>query len=102
MKNKSTVLNIEIHTPGAKVKEWVTSYVRDKMLELHRKNKNISKARVYFWQQAKTQNGDKACEIDLTIHGDSLFVYRKAYSYEKAVREVLDELTQKVETKIHT
>jgi HKD family nuclease len=55
-----------------------------------------------FWQQAKTQNGDKACEIDLTIRGDSLFVYRKAYSYEKAVREVLDELTQKVETKIYT
>jgi len=72
------------------------------LMELHQKDKNISKAQVYFWQQPKTQNDDKACEIDLTIHGDSLFVYRKAYSYEKAAREVLDELTQKIETKIRT
>jgi len=102
MKDKSIVMNIEIHTPGGKVKEWVTTYVRDRMMELHQKDKNISKAQVYFWQQPKTQNDDKACEIDLTIHGDSLFVYRKAYSYEKAAREVLDELTQKIETKIRT
>ena len=100
MKKKSTTLNIEIHTPGGKVKEWLTSYVRDTMLELHRKDKNISKAQVYFWQQAKTKNGDKACEIVLTFQGGSLFVYRKAYSYDKAVREVLDEVVQKVESKI--
>ncbi len=93
-------MNIEIHTPGGKVKEWVTRYVSDKLKELHNRDKSISKARVYFWQQSKTQNGDKACEIDLSFFGESFFVYRKAYSYEQAVREVLAELTQKVNTQL--
>ena len=92
-------MNIEIHTPGGKVKEWVTSYVRDKLAELNRGNNKIAKAEVYFWQQMKTKNGDKACEIDLNICGDSLFVYRKAFSYEKAAREVLTELHQKIDNK---
>ena len=87
---------IEIHTPGTKVKERITDYIKNKLLELHRRGTSISNARIYFWQQVKTQNGNKACEIDLTLSGDSLFIYRKSFSYEQAMSEVLEELSQKL------
>jgi len=87
---------IEIHTPGTQVKERITDYIKEKLMELHRRGTSISNARIYFWQQVKTQNGNKACEVDLTLSGDSLFIYRKSYSYEQAMSEVLEELGKKL------
>ena len=91
-------MNIEFQAPNEQVKEWVLSFVRDKLIEFHQSNKDISRAQVYFREEANTNKEvNKVCEIDLTIYGNSLFVQRKAGSFEQASKEVLAELAKKLE-----
>ena len=93
-------MNIEFHEPQGKVKVFVTDYLRDRLIALHRKDKEISRAQVYFRVQPDTSPDDKVCEIDLTIYGDSLFVHRSASSFEHAMRETLEELEKKIDEQL--
>lgn len=92
-------MNIEFHAPHGEVKEWVINYLKEQLMELHRKDKQVSRAQVYFRDQPGGPE-PKVCEIDLSIYGDSLFVHRNAGSYEQAAREVLAELNRKVDEQI--
>lgn len=89
-------MNIEIHAPHGQVKEWVIEYTRDQLLKLHKQDKEISRAQVYFREPAEENNGGKICEIQLTIPGGDLFIHRQAENFEKAVRNVLEEITEMV------
>lgn len=93
-------MNIEFHNPKDVVKEWIIIYIRDKLMELYQRDKEISKAQVYFKEQISSENNNKICEIDLTIYGDSLFIHCKATSYERAARDAIQELTQKIDEQI--
>lgn len=93
-------MNIEFHNPKNDVREWVIGYAKDKLVELHKRDKEISRAQVYFKRKNTAQPDDKVCEIDLTIYGDSLFIHCSANSYEQAVRHAIQELTQKVDEQI--
>ena len=93
-------MNIEFQASQGQVKEWVIDHVREKLMELYHRDKRISRAQVYFREQPDAEGGSKICEIDLSIYGDSLFVRRKAGSFEQASMEVLKELTEKVDEQI--
>lgn len=86
-------MNIEFYTPEGQVREWVINYIKEQLIELHKRNKKISRAEVYF----RDQNSIKTCEVELSIYGDSISVQRSADKYEKAAREVLKELTAKID-----
>lgn len=90
-------MNIEIFNPKDGVKKWVINYTIDKLRELHRLDKEISKAQVYFKRQPSSPSEDKICEIDLTIYGDSLLLHSEAGSFERAVRDAMQELYQRVD-----
>jgi len=92
-------MNIELDIPKGAVKEWVISYASDKLMELHKRDSEISSAKVCF-KLPTTDNESKICEISLTIYGDSLFVHRKAASFEQAVFDALKDLTLKVDKQI--
>lgn len=93
-------MDMEFHTAVGDVKEWVIDHVKQKLIELHHREKEISRAQVYFREESGEKTGNKICEIDLTIFGSSLFVHRKANSYEQAMHEVLTELTERVEEQV--
>jgi hypothetical protein len=86
-------MNIEFYTPASQVKEWVINYIKEQLIELHNRNKIISRAEVYF----RDQNAVKICEVELSIYGNSISVQRSADKYENAAREVVKELTAKME-----
>ncbi len=90
-------MNIEFHTPHGQIKEWILNSTRDKLLEFHLRDKEISKATVYFKEQAGPKREEYACEILLSIFGDSIFVRRSADSFEQAAMLVLTELSEKVD-----
>jgi hypothetical protein len=90
-------MNIEFHTPHGQVKEWILNSTRDKLLEFHLRDKEISKATVYFKEQAGPDKGEYVCEILLSIFGDSIYVHRSADSFEQAARLVFTELSEKID-----
>ena len=93
-------MTIEFHSQPGKVKEWVINYVKDKLIEFHQRNNEISKAEVYFKEHINASQGDKVCEIELMIFGDLFFVHRNAESFERASREAIKALTETVEEQI--
>ncbi|HEU4575277.1 MAG TPA: HPF/RaiA family ribosome-associated protein [Chitinophagaceae bacterium] len=93
-------MHIEFHTPQGQVKQWIIDFVKEKLLEFYHKDREIARAEVYFKQQGGNDADNKVCEITLTIYGNSLFVHRKAATFEQASRETIDELTGKVNEQI--
>ena len=87
---------IEFHNTAGEVQDWIIGYIRDKLVQLQQCNKEISKAQVYLKSQAGNIDYGKVCEIDLTLKGDSYIVCNKSTSYERAVRDTLVELTEKI------
>ncbi|OQP63752.1 hypothetical protein A3860_22695 [Niastella vici] len=63
-------------------------------------DKEIAAARVHFKTRSSAPDEDKICEIELTIYGDSLFINSKATSFEKAVRDAMQELSQRIDEQL--
>jgi hypothetical protein len=85
-------MNIEFFTPQGSVREGVINYVKEHLLKIHKKNKKISGAIVYF----REQGTKKVCEVDLNICTDSILVQKSGDSYDEAAREVVQELTREI------
>ena len=93
-------MTVEFHLPQEKIKEWVIDFVKDKLIEFHHQDKEISRAEVYFKEHATEPDGDKVCEIDLTIYGSSFFVHRNAKTFDQASREAIKMLTEEIQAQI--
>jgi hypothetical protein len=90
-------MNIEFHTHGRMMKEWVIAYVREYLLELSHIYGNISRAQVHFREETTDPSNERVCEIELTIFGISLFVHQRCDSYAQAAKQVLLILGEKIE-----
>ena len=90
-------MTIEFYTPPTDVKKWVLDQIRERLTEFHNQYKELTRAQVNFRNEP---DGDKLCEISLTIYGDSFFVHRQAASFEQAATKVLAELAEKIDEKI--
>jgi ribosome-associated translation inhibitor RaiA len=86
-------MNIEFFTPQGSISEGVINYVKEHLFKIHKQNKKISGAIVYFNEQGIK----KVCEVDLSIDDDCLLVQKVADNYDMAAREALQELNKKIE-----
>lgn len=92
-------MTIEFNT-AAGVPDLLVSRVKQKLLELHHKDKDISGAHVNFHKHHVPFNQDFVCEIDLNIFGSSIMVSRNAENYAKAASAVLEEVSQRVDDQL--
>jgi hypothetical protein len=93
-------MNIKFDVPIGEIQEWVIDDIKKELTELHHKDKEISDAHVIFSYHPVAFDGDYVCEIELTIYGSSIAVRRGAGSYNDAARQVMKELTEKVQEQI--
>jgi ribosome-associated translation inhibitor RaiA len=90
-------MTIEFNAPQGEVPEHIIDFIRDKLMEFYKRDKEISRAEVKFRKQPFAPNGDHVCEIALTIYGDSIMIHRKGDSYSQAAGDVVNEISRKVE-----
>lgn len=94
-------MNIEFDAPHNGVKEWLIEFVRDRLIQLHRIDKSLTRAQVNFKLNDKP-GMEKICEIEIPMFGSSLFIHRAASSFEQAARDVLDEVGFKIKERHDT
>ena len=85
-------MTIQFNLPRDHVKEWVLTYVMNKLMTFHQ-DKPISRAEVNLKDEPE---GEKHCDINLTIPGDSLFASQHASSYEEACLHALNMIEQRL------
>jgi hypothetical protein len=93
-------MTIEFHFPQGKIQEPVLDFIKKNLVRFHHMDKEISRAEVYFKEQATEPLTQKICEIDLTIYGDSIFVRRLAGTFEEAARQAIETLSKDVALQI--
>jgi hypothetical protein len=86
-------MNIEFNTPRDHVKQWVMTYLLNRMLDIHDRYPFISRAQVDL--REKTGN-EKSCDIELTIFQDSVFVHRSAGNFEEACLHAVSSIEERL------
>ena len=86
-------MTIEFHTPQGHVKEWILTFLMRRLMQLHNRDREISRAQIYL---REVEGIEKSCAIDLTIYGDSLFIHHRAASFEEACLYVLHQLEERL------
>ena len=69
-------------------------------MELHRKDHHISRGEIYFREKPFGAVHNKLCEIELTIFGGTMFIQRRASSFEQAARDAIEALTEKTDERL--
>ena len=93
-------MNIEMHAPPGKVKELLFTQIKDWLIELHYRDKEICKADVTLKESKENGLDVKYCEIHLTIFGESLFARREGPSFYKAFKKVQKELNARIDRQV--
>ena len=92
-------MNIELHAPPGKVKELVFTQIKEWLIQLHIRDKEISRAEVNL-KESKENGQTMICEIHLTIYGESLFARREGASFYKAFKKVQKDLNEKIDRQV--
>jgi ribosome-associated translation inhibitor RaiA len=90
-------MTIEFFTPHGEVAEHIILFIKEKLMEFYHRDKEIYGAEVVLKKNAISPVNDHTCEITLSIYGEILMVHRTAENYLQAAREVLEELSLKVD-----
>lgn len=86
-------MNIEFNTPRDHVKEWIMTYLLNRMMAMQHRYSFISRAQVDL---RENPGNEKACEIELTIFQDSVFVQRSAGSFEEACLQAVATIEERL------
>jgi ribosome-associated translation inhibitor RaiA len=89
-------MTIQFNLPQRQVKEWVISYLMNKLMMFHNLDRAIIRAEVNL---KEVPNQEKHCDINLTIPGDSLYASQNAATFEEAALHALNMIEQRL---IHT
>lgn len=89
-------MTIEFHMPAGEVPEWLVNNLKEKLAELHRQDKAIGRAEVYFRKSCDASGDSFSCAVELAIFGSSIMVEKTAHSYPHAVAELIKELQIRV------
>lgn len=86
-------MNIEFHESSCQVNSWVSDYIRDELIRLHRLYPELSRAQVYF-RSGNVPGAESVCELDIPVFGSSFYIRREAASFEEVTRDVIRECEQ--------
>jgi len=90
-------MTIEFFTPHGEVPEHIILYLKEKLMEFYHRDSEIYGAEVVLKNKNLSPGNDHICEITLSIYGEVLMVHRTADNYLQAARDVLEELSLKVD-----
>jgi ribosome-associated translation inhibitor RaiA len=89
-------MTIEFFTPHGEVPEHVILFIKERLMEFYHRDHEIHGAEVVLKNKVISPGNDHVCEITLSIDGEVLMVHRSADNYIEAARNVLDDLSLKV------
>jgi len=90
-------MTIEFFTPQGEVAEHIIFFIKEKLMEFYHRDPEIYGAEVVLKNQPISPGNDHVCEITLCVYGEVLMVHRTADNYIQAARDVLEELSLKVD-----
>lgn len=90
-------MTIEFFTPQSEVPEHIILFIKERLMEFYHRDNEIHAAEVILRNQEISPGIDHICEITLSIYGEVLMVHRGADNYLQAARDVLEELSIKVD-----
>lgn len=90
-------MTIEFFTPQGEVPEHIILYIKDKLMDFYHRDPEIYGAEVVLKRNSLSPINDHTCEITLSIYGEVLMVHRTSDNYLQAARDVLTELSLKVD-----
>ena len=90
-------MKIEFNFMHAEVSGHVIDFVRDKLMDFHRENNEVSNAEVSFRQIPWDLKNSYVCQVKITLFGESLLVQRSSSSYLQSSRDVLNEIAIRIE-----
>lgn len=85
-------MNIEVYTPGQDVKEWLITFVKDAIVDLHNQHNEISRAEIRFKARPNDTEYEKACEISLSIFQNSITVSGLGANFDEAAKKAVADL----------
>jgi hypothetical protein len=83
---------IEFYSPDKKVKGWIITLMRDEIMKLHHRYKEISRAEVYFREKKEARTPEMLCEINLSIYKDSIRVTGTGKNFDQAAKKAVSEM----------
>ena len=90
-------MTLEFFTPQGEVPEHIILFIKEKLMQFYHRDNEIYGAEVILKKKDLSPGNDHICEITLSIYGEVLMIHRSADNYLQAVRNVLDELSVKVD-----
>lgn len=90
-------MTIEFYTPQKEVPEHVILFIKEKLMEFYHRDNKIFGAEVALKNHYISPGNDHVCEITLAIQGEILMIHRSSDNYIQAARDVLEELSLKVD-----
>ena len=90
-------MTIEFFTPQGEVSEHIIQFIKEKLMEFYHRDNEIYGAEVVLKNKLISPGSDHICEITVSIYGELLMVHRSAANYIQATRDVLKELSLKVD-----
>ena len=88
-------MTIQFQTPYGKVSEKLIAFLRNEILNLSHKIKNISRAEVLLKNDTAIFNdANKMCRIKLTMPGTHLSAQYRTENFEKSAHEAINELNK--------
>jgi ribosome-associated translation inhibitor RaiA len=90
-------MKIEFNLMHAEVPGHVIDFVRDKLMDFHRENKEVANAEVSFRQIPWELKDSYVCQVIITLFGESLLVQRSSSSYLQSARDVIKEISIRIE-----
>ncbi len=90
-------MTIEFFTPQGEVPEHIIYFIKERLMDFYHRDHEIYDAEVVLKSQPISPANDHVCEITLGIYGEVLMVHRTADNYLQAAKDVLEELSLKVD-----
>jgi len=90
-------MTIEFFTPQGEVPEHMILFIKERLMGFYHRDNEIYGAEVVLRSHQVNPGNDHICEITLSIYGEVLMVHRTADNYLQAAKEVLEELSLKVD-----
>jgi ribosome-associated translation inhibitor RaiA len=90
-------MTIEFFTPQGEVPEHIILFIKEKLMQFYHRDNEIYGAQVVLKKKLISPDSDHICEITVSIYGEVLMVHRSSDNYIQAARDVLEELSLKVD-----